>query len=84
MLRGEGMRKLTVDDIANHIAKALVYTMGGRRRQWLELIGPVVLVPAGTHAHTNWEACPVASFGPDLGAILAAEALVRARYPFAD
>jgi hypothetical protein len=78
------MGALTVDHIAKHIAKALVYTMGGRRRDWLALIGPVVMLPAGSLGHTNWEARPLASFGSDLGAILAAEALVRERYPYVD
>ena len=76
------MAKVGTKDIEAQIAKTLAQTMGGTRGEWRELVGPVCKV--GVEEHTNWCIHPVASFGVDYDAVMAATALVRARYPYVD
>lgn len=78
------MGKLLTSHVADHIVKALVSTMGGRRSDWAELVGSVEPLSSWHHEHSNWEVYPVASSGTDLDAIRAAVALVRVRYPYVD
>lgn len=76
------MGKIRTGDIEAEIAKALALTMGGTRGAWRELVGSVRKV--GVEEQTNWCLYPVASFGVDYEAVMAATALVRARHPYVD
>lgn len=76
------MAKVRTADIEAQIAKTLAQTMGGTRGEWRALVGSVRKV--GVEEQTNWCLHPVASFGVDYEAVMAATALVRARYPYVD
>lgn len=75
------MSGLKTTDIANMLADMLAGVVGGEKAHWLELIGPVKMLPIATNIHCNWSASPIAT-GEELTAITKAIELVRKEHPY--
>jgi hypothetical protein len=72
---------LTATDIGDMLADMLTGAVGGTRDRWLDLIGPVKMLPIATHIHCNWSVSSIAT-GDDLAAINEAARLVREQHPY--
>lgn len=73
--------RLTATDIEDTLADMLTGAVGGTRERWLDLIGPVKMLPIATHIHCNWSVSPIAT-GEELVSITKAIELVRAEHPY--
>jgi hypothetical protein len=49
---------MTAADITDQFLAILLREVGGTRRRWRNVIGPVKLYSASTHPHCNWSITP--------------------------
>lgn len=68
-------------DIANMLADMLAGAVGGNRKHWLHLVGPIEALPIVTNIQSNWRVSPIA-MGDELAAITKAVELLRAEEPY--
>jgi hypothetical protein len=74
---------MTVHDITDQFLAILLREVGGTRRRWRNVIGPVKLYSAATHPHCNWSITP----GGDAAENSAVERIadrLRDKYPIID
>lgn len=67
--------------IQHLLAEILSGAAGGTKAYWLELIGPVNILPISTNTHCNWSVSPIAT-GEEMVAITKAIEIVRAEHPY--
>ena len=52
---------MTSADLIDVFARTLLREIGGNRRQWKQVLGPVRVYDRATHAHCNWSITPSGS-----------------------
>lgn len=71
---------MTADALIDRFLARLLRERGGTRRRWRNVIGPVRVYDAATHAHCNWSIAPTGSVS-DIAAVEAVSDTLRLEHP---
>jgi hypothetical protein len=71
---------MTPDALIDRFVVRLLRDLGGTRRRWRTVIGPVKVYSAATHAHCNWSITPTGS-PADIAAVEAVSDVLRIEHP---
>ena len=71
---------MTSDDLIDRFLAALLREIGGSRRTWRNVLGPVKRYSVDTHAHCNWSITPRGSPG-EIAAVERIADRLRLEYP---
>jgi hypothetical protein len=71
---------MNTEDLIDRFLARLLRDVGGTRRRWRNVIGPVRVYSPATHAHCNWSIAPEGS-AAEVAAAEAVSDVLRLEHP---